>query len=276
MRLLIAGAAGQLGRHLQEELHAHQVVALDHAALEVADLARVREAVAEHRPDMVLNASAYNRVDDAESDPDAAYRGNALGPRNLALATAEASIPVLHVSTDYVFDGTGKRPYHEYDRPAPRSVYGASKLAGEQAVRELNPRHFVVRTAWLYAPQGQSFARTMLSLATRPEVRVVSDQIGSPTYAPHLAAAIARLIETGAFGTYHFAGSGAASWCALTQRLYATLGLATPVIAVTTAEFPRPAPRPAYSALTTLQEPRIVLPPWEEGLAAFCRAVRGS
>ena len=157
----------------------------------------------------MINAAAYNRVDDAETDATDAYRGNALGPRNLALATAELGVALMHVSTDYVFDGNATRPYHEFDAPNPQSAYGRSKLAGEHAVRELNHRHYVVRTAWVYHEQGGNFPRTILSLATRPEVRVVDDQVGSPTYAPHLAAAIARLVETGAYGTYHFAGAGA-------------------------------------------------------------------
>lgn len=273
MKVLVTGAGGQLGRSLLRPLAAHDVVALPHARLEIADLAAVRDAVRAARPDLVVNAAAYNRVDDAETDVDGAYRGNALGPRNLALATAEAGIPLVHVSTDYVFAGTATRPYHEYDRPDPQSAYGRSKLAGEEAVRTLNARHYVVRTAWVYEERGKNFPLTMLALAQRPEVRVVDDQTGSPTYAPHLADAIARLVETSAFGTYHFAGSGAVTWYGLTCKLYALRGVRTPVVPVTTDEFRRPAPRPRYSVLTTLQEPRIELPPWEEGLAAFCRAL---
>lgn len=273
MRILVTGAAGQLGRSLLAPLARHDVSALTRGALDIADLDAVRTAVRTSRAELVINAAAYNRVDDAESDPTDALRGNAVGPRNLALATAELGIPVVHVSTDYVFDGRGTRPYHEFDRPDPQSAYGRSKLAGEQAVRELNPRHYVVRTAWVYHEQGANFPRTMLSLATRPEVRVVDDQTGSPTYAPHLADAIARLIATSAFGTYHLAGAGAVTWYGLTCRLFERRGIRTPVVPVTTEEFVRPAPRPRYSVLTTLQEPRIVLPPWEDGLDAFCRAL---
>jgi len=275
VRILIAGAAGQLGRALAAPLAGHELTALPRAGLDIADLAAVRDVVRAQRPDLVINAAAYNRVDDAEADSTAAYRGNALGPRNLALATAEVAIPLVHVSSDYVFDGLAARPYHEFDRPDPRSAYGRSKLAGEVAVRELNARHYVVRTAWVYAAQGGNFPRTILSLGERAEVRVVDDQTGSPTYAPHLAAAIARLITTSAFGTYHFAGAGAVTWYALTRKLYELRGIRTPVIAVTSAEFLRAAPRPRYSVLTTIQEPRIVLPPWEDGLAEFCRMLEG-
>jgi dTDP-4-dehydrorhamnose reductase len=273
VRILVTGAAGQLGRSLAAPLVQHDVTACTRADLDVANLDAVRAAVAAVKPDVVINAAAYNRVDDAEADATDAYRGNALAPRNLALATAERGLPVVHVSTDYVFDGRGARPYHEYDATNPQSAYGRSKLAGEVAVREVNPRHYVVRTAWVYHEQGANFPRTMLSLATRPEVRVVDDQVGCPTYAPHLAQAIARLIETGAFGTYHFAGAGSVSWYGLTRKLFALRGITTAVIPVTTEEFPRPAPRPRYSVLATLQEPRIVLPPWEDALEEFCRAL---
>jgi dTDP-4-dehydrorhamnose reductase len=214
-------------------------------------------------------------VDGAESDPLPAYRGNALGPRNLAVATAEQQAPFVHVSTDYVFDGNGKRPYHEYDAPKPQTVYGASKLAGEEAVRTLNSRHYIVRTAWLYDAEGQNFPNTMRALAQdRPAVRVVSDQFGSPTYVLHLAQALANLLDSDAYGVYHFAGQGGTSWYDLTRTLYRLLGVSVPVIPVSTSEFPRPAPRPRYSVLTTLQDPLIVLPPWEEGVADFARAVQ--
>ena len=142
-----------------------------------------RQAIAELGPDLVINAAAYNHVDGAESNAIDAYRSNALGPRNLALVTAAAGIPLLHVSTDYVFDGAAKRPYHEYDRPRPLSTYGLSKLAGEVAVRELNPRHYLLRTAFLFHPAGGNFLNTMLSLSQRPQVKVIDDQFGSPTCA---------------------------------------------------------------------------------------------
>lgn len=274
MRILLTGASGQLGQALQMVLTDHDLVALDRQRLDITQLEAVRAAVQTSQPDLVLNTAAFNNVDGAESDPNAAYRGNALGPRNLAVVTAACRIPLLHVSTDYVFAGTSKRPYHEFDCPRPRSVYGASKLAGEEIVRALNPCHYVVRTAWLYHTTGHNFPKTLCSLADQLEVRVVSDQYGSPTYAPHLAAAIARLIPTGAYGTYHFAGQGGTSWFELTRMLYRLLGIQTPVRPVATAEFPRPAERPRYSVLTTLQDPQILLPPWEEGLTEFARIIQ--
>jgi dTDP-4-dehydrorhamnose reductase len=275
MRILITGANGQLGRALQGTLADNDLIALSHQQLDIAQLQQVRDALRFYRPALVVNAAAYNNVDEAESAQPAAYRGNALGPRNLAVATASQQLPLLHVSTDYVFDGNGQRPYHEYDRPNPQSVYGASKLAGEEAVRALNWRHYIVRTAWLYNVEGRNFPNTMRALAQdRPMVRVVSDQFGSPTYAPHLAQALAALLMSEAYGTYHFAGQGGTSWYELTCTLYRMLSIQTPVLPVSTAEFPRPARRPRYAVLTTVQDPRIILPPWEEGVAAFAQAVQ--
>ena len=275
MKTLLTGANGQLGQALQAALVQDELVALDHQQLDITQLDPVRRAVQTSCPDLVINTAAYNQVDGAEGDPLAAYRGNALGPRNLALVTAAVGIPLLHVSTDYVFDGASTRPYHEFDCPQPLSVYAASKLAGEEAVRSLNPKHYLVRTAWLYHVVGRNFAKTICALAQQqPEVRVVNDQVGSPTYAPHLATAIAKLVRTEAYGIYHLVNEGAVSWYELTCALYRQLGIATPLRPVSTSEFPRPAKRPVYSVLTTIQDPTILLPPWEKGVAAFVKAVR--
>ena len=274
-RILITGAGGQLGRALQEALRDRELLPRTHGELDISDLDAVRAAVDDLRPELVINAAAYNAVDAAESDAEGAFAGNALGARNLALVTAAAAIPLLHVSTDYVFDGRGNRPYHEFDPPNPRTVYGASKLAGEKAVRDLNPRHYIVRTAWLYHPEGKNFANTITALgAERDEVRVVSDQYGSPTYVPHLAAGIAQLLPSGAFGTYHIVNAGAASWYDFAVALFAEIGLATPILPVSSADFPRPAERPRYSVLTTLQQPRIELPDWRDGVREFATARR--
>lgn len=275
MKILVAGAGGQLGQVLPQALSSHEVTALLHSQLDITQLSMVRTVIEHAAPDLVINAAAYNRVDEAEQDPLTAYRGNALGPRNLAVITAAHGIPLLHVSTDYVFAGTSTRPYHEFDRTNPQSVYGQSKLAGEEAVRTLNMRHYIVRTAWLYGITGQNFPRTMLRLAQQqPEVRVVNDQHGSPTFVTHLAEALAHLVTTRAYGTYHLAGDGGTSWYDLTRLLFQFMNIATPIHPVTTAEFSRPAKRPAYSILTTIQEPRILLPRWEEGLRQFVATIR--
>lgn len=268
-KLLITGAQGQLGQALQSQLLDHEVIARGSQDLDVSHLEHVRKALKQIRPDIVMNAAAFTQVDQAETHQESAYRGNALGPRNLALATNEMNIPLVHFSTDYVFDGRQSRPYHEFDRPNPLSVYGQSKLAGEEQVKNGNNRHFIIRTSWLYHIVGKNFPQTILRLANQEQVRVVSDQFGSPTFAPHLAQAVSGLIETDSYGTYHLAGTGGASWYDFTKALYHARGIRTTVVPITTAEYPLPAPRPAYSVLTSLQDPFMALPPWEDGVRAF-------
>ena len=277
MKILITGANGQLGRALPKALLGHEVVALTRAQLDITKYNLIVDALDAYKPDAVINAAAYTNVDGAETDQAEAYRVNALAARNLALATGEADLPLLHVSTDYVFDGTGKRPLHEFDPVNPQTIYGKSKLAGEQQIALFNPRHYIARTAWLYATEGKNFPLTMLAQAAKPDVehvRVVNDQFGSPTYAPHLALALAQLIQTDAYGTYHLAGQGSASWYELTNELYQRSAITLPIHPVKSEEYPRPAPRPRYTVLTTLQDPQILLPPWEEGLAEFVWALQ--
>jgi dTDP-4-dehydrorhamnose reductase len=277
MRILLSGASGQLGRQIQAQQRGHDVAAFSHQELDITQLDAVRQAVRAHKPDLVLNAAAFNDVDRAQSEPDPAYQGNAVGPRNLAVAAAEVGAAIVHVSTDYVFDGQKGAPYHEYDVPAPLSTYGASKLAGEAAVRQVNPRHYVVRTAWVYEARGNNFPKTLYSLALKnKELKVVSDVAGSPTSAVHLAAGILTLIETGAFGTYHMAGGGAsgASWFDLATHFFRELKVDVGVVPVPATAFPRPAPRPRYSVLRTIQSPQILLPPWQQGIAEFAREIK--
>ncbi|MFZ0676219.1 dTDP-4-dehydrorhamnose reductase [Candidatus Binatus sp.] len=269
MKILIAGASGQLGTCLRGSLRGHQVVPLGRGELDITRLSQIHRILKREQPDLVINAAAFNDVDGAESQITSAYAGNALGPQDLAAETAELRIPLVHVSTDYVFDGSANRPYDEHDLPNPISVYGASKLAGEIAVRELNPRHYIVRTAWLYWESGKGFVLSMCANASKPELRVANDQIGSPTYVPHLADAIARLIETGAYGTYHIAGSGGVSRLKLVSEAFSLLNISTPLRPVSYRVFPVRARRPVYSVLTSVQEPRIALPPWQDGLAEF-------
>jgi len=274
VRILVTGAGGQLGQALPPALPQHTIVGLTHADLDIAEGDAVRAALAAAAPDLVINTAAWTDVDGAESDPEGAFRANATGPEILARATAQRGIPLLHVSTDYVFGGEGSRPLDEEAVPAPRSVYGRSKLAGEEAVRAHQPRHFLVRTAWLYALQGRNFPSTLLALASRPELRVVDDQHGSPTWAPHLAEAIGRLIATERFGTWHLAGQGGTTWHGFARALLDGAGIRTPLVPVPTSAFPRPAPRPSYAVLTTRRDPPILLPPWEEGVAAWAAAQR--
>jgi len=271
MKVLLVGAYGQLGHALQQSLTAHDVCAYGKDALDISNRERTGKLVEGVKPDIVINAAAYTQVDQAESDGSMAYRMNAVGPQNLALTAEALGVPLVHISTDYVFDGTQTEPYHEFDRPNPRSIYGKSKLAGEEIVRATARRHFIIRTAWLYHTVGKNFPKMICDLAQRSSVRVVNDQFGSPTYAPHLATAIDRLLTTRAYGTYHLAGSGGTSWFDFTQELFTQMDIQTLLTPVSTKEFPRPAPRPAYAVLTTLQDPFILLPPWKQGVAEFAR-----
>ncbi len=274
-RILITGAQGQLGQALQRQYADHEVTAWDLQDLDITQFEEVRKALDQLRPHIVINAAAFTQVDEAEVKQDAAYRGNALGPRNLAVVTNDLGMTLIHFSTDYVFDGQQNRPYHEFDRTNPLGVYGHSKLAGEEAVRVANPRHFIVRTAWLYHTVGKNFPNTICRMAGREVVKVVSDQYGSPTFAPHLAQAVFQLGETDAFGTYHMAGTGGTSWYELAQTLYQALDIQTSVVPIATAQFPRPARRPSYAVLTSLQDPLIKLPPWEEGVRDFASQWKG-
>lgn len=274
-RILITGAQGQLGQALQRQYADHEVTAWDLQDLDITQFEEVRKALDHLRPHIVINAAAFTQVDEAEVKQDAAYRGNALGPRNLAVVTNDLGMTLIHFSTDYVFDGQQNRPYHEFDRTNPLGVYGHSKLAGEEAVRVANPRHFIVRTAWLYHTVGRNFPSTICRMAGREVVKVVSDQYGSPTFAPHLAQAVCQLGETDAFGTYHMAGTGGTSWYELAQTLYQALDIQISVVPIATAQFPRPARRPSYAVLTSLQDPLIKLPPWEEGVRDFASQWKG-
>lgn len=273
MKILITGAGGQLGRCLMHSLAAHQLIALDHGLLDITRLSDVRNAVAHHRPNLLINASAFNQVDAAETRVQEAYAVNALGPRNLAIVTGASGIPLLHVSTDYVFNGAAKRPYHEFDSTDPLSVYGASKLAGEDAVRTLNARHYIVRTAWLFWEHGRNFLAEMRARASSAQPRIANDQSGSPTYVPHLALGIAQLITSEAYGVYHLAGKGGTSRWELVCEFFRLLGAAPLPLPVSQKTFVTAAERPAFSVLTTVQDPRIELPPWQEGVAEFARRI---
>jgi dTDP-4-dehydrorhamnose reductase len=277
VRVLLTGAGGQLGQAVQRVFTRHEVVARAHAALDVADAGAVEAALEEARPDLLLNASAYTAVDLAEDEPEAADRTNREGPRVLAAATARRGIPLLHVSTDYVFDGEKGSPYVESDATHPLGVYGASKLAGEEEVRRANPRHWIARTAWLYGPVGKNFATSIRAAALRePRLRVVDDQWGSPTYAPHLAAALERLLESEAFGVHHLANGGVTSRFEFARALLAAIGSHTPVEPIPTSAWPTRARRPRNSALASERATGIALPDWQEGVRDFAAAVVGA
>jgi dTDP-4-dehydrorhamnose reductase len=261
---LIVGGFGQLGSDLTELLSQRPDVAfakaLGHDRLDITDRDAVAAAVREwsavvrsdgdHRA-VVFNCAAYTDVDGAESDEAAAHLVNAVGPAHVAMACVSARVDLVHVSTDYVFAGDSERPYETDDPPAPQTAYGRTKLAGEQAVLALTPRSYVVRTAWVYGATGGNFVKTMARLErTRDVVTVVDDQRGSPTWSRDLAGGLVALAETGRYGVYHCTNSGDTTWCGFARAVFEELG-ADParVHPCTTADYPRPAPRPSYSVL---------------------------
>jgi dTDP-4-dehydrorhamnose reductase len=272
MRVLVTGAAGMLGREVASVAKAagHCVSALSREDLDVLDAGTLRRTVAGERPDAVVNCAAWTDVDGAESDEAAATALNGDAARELAEAAAVAGASVLYPSTDYVFDGTKRTPYVESDPVAPQTAYGRSKLAGEIATAAANDRHFIVRTAWLFGIGGRNFVDTMLRLSeTHDRLKVVMDQVGSPTYAVHLAAAIVRLLEVDSYGVHHVAGAGQCSWYDLAAETFRREQRQVTVSPCTAAEFPRPAQRPAYSVLATERRSTPALPHWGDGLGAY-------
>gem|GEM_PF-50127 len=284
MRLLIAGWQGQVARALAEAAPACPDVAacaIGRPALDICEMKTITRALADVRPDVVINTAAYTAVDKAESQADEAFALNRDGARMLAQAAQKRGAAVIHLSTDYVFDGSKAAPYGEDDPPAPQTVYSRSKLEGEEMVRAANPRHVIMRTAWVYSPVGSNFVKTMLRLAeSRDRLGVVDDQCGNPTYAPHLAEAIlgvARQIAGAGpdapWGTYHAVGSGSATWCGLAREIFrqssARGGPGAEIDAITTADYPTPARRPANSRLDCdklQQHFGLRLPDWRDGV----------
>jgi len=286
--ILLFGANGQLGQEMVRASAARKMplVALSHAEADIADANALREAIARHQPALVVNAAAYTKVDLAETDVEAARRGNDIGAALLGEACAAAGIPLVHVSTDYVFDGTKPTAYVETDAVSPASSYGRSKEAGERALRAATLRHVILRTSWVYGEFGHNFLKTILRLAaTRDELRIVADQRGCPTSTLDLAEAVLsiapRLIAgEDVWGTYHFAGSGVTTWHGFASRIVAAqtpfTGRSPRVTPITTAEYPLPARRPANSELDCSLFARtfaIRARPWTEEVDRITRVL---
>jgi dTDP-4-dehydrorhamnose reductase len=272
MKLLVTGAAGMLGRDvvLAAGNAGHEVVGFGHAELDVTDPAAVAAKVEAERPGVVVNCAAWTDVDGAEGAEEEATAINGVAAGEVAAAAAAVGAAIVYVSSDYVFDGSKGAPYVETDQPAPLSAYGRGKLAGEEATRSANKRHFVVRSAWLFGTGGPNFVETMLRLAAdHGEVLVVRDQVGSPTYTWHLAYGIVRLIEGVEFGIHHMAAAGACSWYEFAGEIFEQAEVDCKVMSATTEMLGRPAPRPAYSALASQRPHPIELPSWQDGLAAY-------
>jgi len=274
MRLLVLGAAGQLGSAICTILSDEfDVIPATRIQTDITSLPQLRVLVAEAKPDVIINSAAYTDVDGCELNPDKAFLVNALGARNVAIVAREAGAKLVHISTDYVFDGCKGSPYLEFDQPNPINVYGASKLLGETLVREQTHRFFIIRTAWLYGKTGKNFVKTMLSLAReQKEIRVVNDQWGTPTCVEDLARQIGKLIQTELYGTYHCTSQGSCTWYEFAQEIFRLAKVDIQIKPITSEEFPRPAKRPKNSVLENYMlklQGLDIMPPWREALACF-------
>lgn len=274
-KIALAGAAGMLGGYLLTELSktGAEILPFDIQDLDITQAAAVEDYLLPHRPQILINAAAFTNVNGCETDRATAFAVNAEGVKNLAAACAKIGAAMLQVSTDYIFDGRKGLPYQEEDEPAPLSVYGASKLAGEKYLRQIMPKYYIVRTAWLYGRGGVNFVDKIIKLARdKDALKVVNDQVGSPTYGRDLAEAIVKLIQTEAYGVYHFTNSGQTTWYDLAREALCLSGLDPKKVSpCTTAEFPQPARRPALSVLANVRGAAlgITLRPWREALADY-------
>ena len=251
MKILITGSSGMLGHDLIEILKDnHELILTSSKTLDITDNNRVIEFICENKPDIVINSAAYTNVDGCEENQETAYSINGDGVRNLAIGCSKIDCPLVHISTDYVFNGENTRPWVEDDEIGPISVYGKSKLKGEEAILETLDKFFIIRTAWLYGINGGNFPKTMLELAkNHSEITVVYDEVGTPTYTLDLAKAISELIGTDYYGIYHITNSGNCSWCEFARYIFEVADKDVKVIPVTASEFARPAPSPHYSVL---------------------------
>ncbi len=274
MKVLIAGAGGQLGRDVEAAAKSanHDVVALTRSDLDVTDPESVVEHVQSEIPEAIINCAAYTDVDGAEDNEPDAQAVNADGAANLARAANEVRAKVIYVSTDYVFDGKKESPYVESDEVDPQSAYGRTKLAGEIETANLNENHYIVRTSWLFGIDSKNFVDTMLYLAEdNDEVLVVTDQVGCPTFTGHLARGLVELLDTSAFGVHHIAGWGECSWFDFAREIFSQAGRDCRVMAATSEMVSHKAQRPAHSSLISERERPIRLPRWQEGLAEYLK-----
>ncbi len=275
MKVLITGAKGMLGQDVAADARArgHEVIAWDREKIDITVLDNVRQSLSKVCPEVIINCAAYTNVDAAENEEDAALAVNGLGVRNLALACRELDIAPVHFSTDYVFDGSKQGKYGIFDSPNPINAYGRTKLYGEEYLRLISPRYYLVRTSWLFGKGGNNFIETMLRLAQdRSELSVVFDQRGCPTFTEDLSRAVLDLIETGAFGIYHITNSGDTTWFDFAKEIMKESGCQVSVCPISTKEFGRPAARPENSVLDPFPLRETVgylLPDWRDALRRY-------
>lgn len=274
MSVAVIGSNGLLGREVTKVFKKEcEVVELPHDILDITDLNQVLEALSSYMPTVLVNCAAYTAVDRAEEEPEKANLVNGLGVRNLALACRKLDISLVHISTDYVFNGNTDTPWHIFDERDPINAYGYSKYLGERYLETINPKYFLVRTSWLFGSGGPNFVSTILRAALKKgELRVVNDQFGCPTYALDLACFLLKLVKTGAYGVYHVTNQGITSWYEFAKEIVKQAGIDIPVVAVSSDEYTRPAKRPKNSALDPfpLNETVGILPPsWQDALSRF-------
>lgn len=274
MKILVTGANGQLGREIARQGHEYELVLTDSDTLDITNGAAVMAYFRDVKPQAVVHCAAYTSVDDAETDVDRAFRVNVVGTQNIAAGCLEAGARMVYVSTDYVFDGQKEEPYREFDKINPQSVYGQTKWQGEEIVRQILGRYYIVRTAWLYG-DGNNFVRTMLKLAEANDtLRVVHDQMGTPTSTVDLVRVIFKLLSCNAYGTYHATCQGQCSWYEFACEIFRQIGKDIAVVPVITDEFPRPAKRPMHSVLDNYMLRMTVGDPmreWQDALREYLK-----
>lgn len=278
-KIIVTGCNGQLGRAVN--LHyanstEYEFVNTDVGELDITNIDKVMELAREVKPYAIINCAAHTNVDGCETDADNAFKINAIGPRNLSIAATETGAKMVHISTDYVFSGDGTRPYTEFDPVGPKAMYGITKLAGENFVKEFAKDYFIIRTAWLYG-DGKNFIKTMLRLAeTNDTVKVVNDQFGTPTSTKELAKAIACLLPTENYGVFHGTCEGITNWADFAKEIFRQAGKATQVQPISTAEFGAPAARPAYSVLENYMfklTTDFMFADWESALSEYMKTI---
>ncbi|NLL04358.1 MAG: dTDP-4-dehydrorhamnose reductase [Clostridiaceae bacterium] len=282
MKVIVTGSEGQLGKEIIRQLDKsrYDITAVDLKEINITILEDVLSMVKGLNPDVIINCAAYTNVDACETDFDSAFAVNAIGPRNLSIASKEVNAKIVHISTDYVFDGAGilrdsnARPYLEFDDTIPKTAYGKTKLEGEKFVKLFNDKHYIIRTAWLYG-EGKNFVRTMLTLSeTRDEIKVVGDQRGTPTSTEELSGMIRYLIETENYGLFHGTCEGQCTWYEFTKEIFRQKGISTKVVPCTTEEYPSPTPRPKYSVLENYMlkmTSNFMFKEWQEALEIYLK-----
>lgn len=271
MRIFITGAFGQLGSEIERAFEGSDFFLGGRSESDITDQGIIKTIV-DFRPDLVIHTAAFTDVDDCEVKPDKAFKVNAFGTRNVAVGTEKAGAKLIYISTDYVFDGKSDEPYDEFSGTNPINVYGMSKLGGEEFIKHLSRRFFIVRSSWLYGKTGKNFVKTILNIAReKDELRVVNDQRGAPTYVKDLAEMISKIARTEAYGLYHASGGGYCTWYEFALEILRLADIKKEVVPTSSSELNRPAPRPANSALTSIALKQIGIEPrqWKEAIKEF-------